>query len=153
MKTPDLTRFTPDQLRKIRAKADFLLGSGADAVERHDDGVEEMVHNAICEQLGLEKPISVARRTKQFRTLRGNLDVVRELLKEFQPETKAEARRAVGVMVECLIACMERDGVPIRYGAVCGNMSRIAAAVDREFPRYLKGGNLRIVLEQAMSIV
>lgn len=144
---PDLTSYTPDQLREIRARLDALM---VDVIKESRSCVDLVWHelNDVLVARGCRPmPTHVAKRQGWWATyLIASDDVIRFVTRTMRPKRTAHRIKAYKFLYELLAVSLEESGVPLSHRALAVNTSKIPGVVDQQFPGYVQNDLLHKVL-------
>lgn len=144
-----LADLSEDQLRELRARADHLLGPKAEELPESE---VDLLHSAIQSVIRACPPLGSARKTRVWSTFLKHAPGVIAYGKEFQPQNRAELKRAFMLCVKTLATYLREVGTPIHYATIVRNLPKIEAVMDRAFPDYRAAGLLPMVFRMKRRV-
>lgn len=138
---PDLSSLSREQIREIRARADFMLGA-----EESTDGCAE-VYAALVEAAGPAcPPLHAARRSKHWPAFSRSAPALLAFAAEFKPRNRAERRAALMICVEVFSDWLAERRIPVYWSTLASGLDKVPGLVDRAFPGYRASGMLPAIL-------
>jgi hypothetical protein len=142
-----------DELRELRAKANFLLDpTGKAADESAPTGLGD---KATDDQRLVEGELAAVLKIKVFPTrivekyFRPATKVfLRFIREEFAPKNKTEEVRVIRILLRCCVSDLVRRQVPVGPKTILGQMARIADVVGYAFPSYKEAGLLHVIVKK-----
>lgn len=152
----DLPSMGYDGLLKVRQAVELLLAgnAAAPAMTGPPDGLEGILFDAMEAELtkrGLRRtlPFDAFKRSSHYRTWRQAIGGIQDFLtKEFNGHIKDKRDKVAlcRLLISTLCDELRERDIPLGYGTVASNISRLSEVFDRSFPGYLQCGMAHIVV-------
>lgn len=143
---PSLSRA---ELSAVKGAADSLLGPQATSIEQPATPLLTEITRALGLKLGFSA-FGQTRAYKQFKPAEQAIELF--LQQNFGRLDRRTGQAIMGLMVDCLIADLKAQGLPLSMGVVCNNLMRAPQALRDAFPGYLESGYGQLIIDRIRSI-
>lgn len=155
----DLERLKLPALRKLASDvaAEIMLRENATSSGNNRYANAHFWYEALksvmsAEGPGMMMPAAVFSRSGNSATFQKALPAADQLVEKFRAPKERVLRQPQEmkireVVINTLITSMKRKKVPVSLGSVCRNMQNASAAINEEYPGYMKSGLLHLILK------
>ena len=145
-----LSKIDQEELKKIRASADFLINN-SQVETLVEIGLEEFYLSVgiVFKDRGLNCPPFFAfKRLDIYKELSKNFPIVRQFIKKNFPKSKRVQRQQLyRLFIEAVLDSINKDGLVLKLGTFCVRVKNIPALMHHEFPGYIQSGLQGLILE------